>query len=229
MTTQFKFRLFILLPILLLSIDTFARAGGGGGGGGKGGGVIGLILWGIYTLVVSIILFFKVGKSKKITRMSAAQDSFWNFDQMRDHAKQVFFKMQEAWMNRDIDSVKHIITPRLYEDYKTQLETMKSIGEKNILSGIYVSNVKIIGCEDYLDNSYDSYIAHIKGDMLDYTINEQTKEVIKNQEKENERFTDTYHFIRKDNQWLLDHIDNKVSIWDLINTRNYHEEQISNR
>lgn len=224
MTTQFKFRLFILLPILLLSIDTFARAGGGGGG--KGGGVIGLILWGIYTLVVSVILFFKVGKSKKITHISAAQDSFWNFEQMRDHAKNVFFDMQEAWMNRDIDSVKDLITPRLYNDYKKQLERMKSHHEKNILSGIHVSNVKIIGCEDYLDNSNDCYVAHIKGNMLDYTINERTNQIIRNEDKEDQRFTDTYHFIRKDNQWLLNHIDNEVSIWDVIKTKNYHEEMI---
>lgn len=178
MTTKFKFRLLALLPVLVISLDTFARAGGGGGKGG--GGIIGLIVWGIYTLIISIILFFKVGKSRRVIKKSAEQDSFWNFDQMRDNAKKVFFKMQDAWMDRNIESVKDIITSRLYDDYKTQLELMKKNSEKNILSGINVTDVRIIGCEDYLDNSHDSYIAHIKGEMLDYTIDERTRRIIKN-------------------------------------------------
>lgn len=222
MTTKFKFRLLALLPVLVISLDIFARAGGGGGK--SGGGIIGLIVWGIYTLIISIILFFKVGKSRRVIKKSAEQDSFWNFDQMRDNAKKVFFKMQDAWMDRNIESVKDIITSRLYDDYKTQLELMKKNSEKNILSGINVTDVRIIGCEDYLDNSHDSYIAHIKGEMLDYTIDERTRRIIKNPDKKAESFTDTYHFVRKDNKWLLDNIDNKVSIWDVIRTRNYHEE-----
>ena len=205
----------------LIHYDLFARAGGGGGKGG--GNILGLLLWGIYTLIISIILFFKVRKSKKIIAIDSQYDSFWNFEQMRNNGKEVFFKMQEAWMQQDIDMVKDIITQRLYEDYKTQLEVMKNAGEKNILSDINVSNVRIIGCEDYLDNSHDSYIAHIKGDIIDYTINEQTNEVIKNAKKESENFADIYHFKRKDNKWLLDHIDNKVHIWDVIRTKNYHE------
>jgi hypothetical protein len=222
MTSTFKFRLLALLPLLVISIETFARAGGGGGKGG--GSIVGLILWGLYTLIISVILFFKVGKSRKIINKSADHDSFWNFEQMRNNAKSVFFKMQDAWMEREIEKVKDIITPQLYEEYKTQLELMKKNNEKNILSGINVTNVRIIGCEDYMDDSQDSYIAHIKGEMIDYTINEKTRQIIKNPDKKEEKFTDTYHFIRKGNKWLLDNIDNKVSIWDVIRTRNYHEE-----
>ncbi|WP_047450945.1 Tim44 domain-containing protein [Alistipes sp. ZOR0009] len=222
MTTKLKFRLLALLPVLVISVDAFARAGGGGGKGS--GGIIGLIIWGVYTLIISVILFFKVGKSRKVIKESAQQDSFWNFEQMRDNAKKVFFRMQDAWMERNIEKVKDIVTPSLYEDYSLQLELMKRNGEKNIVSGIFVSDVRIIGCEDYLDNSQDAYVAHIKGELLDYTVDEKSGSITKNPKKERESFTDTYHFIRKDNKWLLDSIDNKVSIWDVLKARNYHEE-----
>jgi predicted lipid-binding transport protein (Tim44 family) len=204
-------------------MDAFARAGGGGGKGG-GGGIIGLIVWGIYTLIVSIILFFKVGKSRQVVAQSTANDSFWNFESMKDNAKKVFFRMQDAWMDRNVEAVRDIITPSLYNDYKIQLDLMKKNGERNLLSAIEIKNIRIIGCEDYLDNSRDSYIAHIKGEMLDYTIDERTRSIIRNEEKKTESFTDTYHFIRVGNKWMLNHIDNEVSIWDVIRTRNYHEK-----
>lgn len=224
MKRKIEFRLFILLPLFFLCADTFARAGGGGGEGG-GGTAIGLIAWGIYTVIISGILFHKVIRSKKVIAESSKEDLFWDFNKMRSNARKVFFRMQDAWTDRKIASVKDIITPGLYEDYKTQLNLMKKKGEKNILSGINVTDIRIIGCEDYLDDSHDIYVAHIKGEMLDYTIDEKTGRIIKNADQKLERFTDTYHFIRKDKKWLLDYIDNKVSIWDVIRTRNYHQEE----
>ncbi|HNZ71397.1 MAG TPA: Tim44-like domain-containing protein [Prolixibacteraceae bacterium] len=226
MNTRITNRLLVALPLIFFSLDVFARAGGGGGSGSSGGGkgnLIALILVGIYSFIVTVALYIKVDKSRTVIENGEINGSFWNFEQMRDHSKRVFLKMQHAWMNRDINRVKDLISPRLYEDLKAHLEFMTENGEKNILSGIDIKSIKIIGCEDYLDNNQDSFIAHIKGSMLDYTINEKTSQVIKNADKSVETFTDTYHFIRTDNQWLLDYIDNHVSIWDIIKTRNYYE------
>ena len=221
MRNQLKFILPVLLPILFLSSDVFARAGGGSGGGS--GSIIGLILAGIYSLIVSAILVFKVNKNKKVMEKNISEDSFWNFEAMRLNAEKVFYRMQDAWMDRKIDKVKDIITEKLHDDYKIKLDAMLAKRQKNLLSDINVSDIRIIGCEDYLDNSHDTYIAYIKGKMIDCMLDERTRELIDNDERKSEAFSDTYHFIRKDNKWLLDHIDNKVTIWDLIRTRNYHE------
>lgn len=216
----------LFLPLFILTLDALARAGGGGGGGsssGKGGplNLISLIVAVVYSIVVSYLLYLKVEKSKNVVRRISAQDSFWNYAEMRQHARTVFFKMQAAWRKRDIDMVHDIITPRLYSDYKVQLENMIRAGQINILSGIYIQKVRIIGCEDYRDDKFDRYVAYISGEMLDYTIDEKTKTIVQNEAKKVGRFVDTYHFVRNNDQWILDYIDNDVTLFDIVRTQNF--------
>jgi hypothetical protein len=223
MRHNFKFKLLILLPLLLISVETFARAGGGGGNGR--GTIIGLIIGGIYTLIISVILFVKQRQSQKVLERCSTSDLLWDMNEMKDVASNIFFMMQDAWMSRNLVTVKELITPRLYDDYKIQLDLMLKNREQNILSNIHISKIHIIGCEDYLNDSQDSFVAYIKGSILDYTINEKSGEIIKNSKKENERFADTYHFIRKDDMWLLNQIDNDISIFEVLKTKNFHENQ----
>lgn len=214
----------LFLPLFILTLDALARAGGGGGSSsGKGGplNLISLIVAVVYSIVVSYLLYLKVEKSKNVVRRIAAQDSFWNYAEMRQHARTVFFKMQAAWRKRDIDMVHDIITPRLYGDYKVQLENMIRAGQINILSGINIQKVRIIGCEDYRDDKFDRYVAYISGEMLDYTIDEKTKTIVQNEAKKVGRFVDTYHFVRNNDQWILDYIDNDVTLFDIVRTKNF--------
>lgn len=84
--------------------------------------------------------------------------------------------------------------------------------------------MKIISCEDFNDDSKDSFIAYIKGTIVDYTISEKTGQIIKNPEREEEKFKDTFHFVRKGNKWLLNYIDNDITIIELIAAKNYREK-----
>ncbi|HEV2833332.1 MAG TPA: hypothetical protein VGW31_15235, partial [Hanamia sp.] len=122
-----------ILTILLVTTDIYARAGGGGGSGKGGGGIIALIIWGIYTAIITIILFIKTSKSDYILRWAFKQDKIWDSNKMKALSKSMFFKMQQAWMNRNIDTVKEFITDGLYVDYKQQLDIMLTNQEKNIL------------------------------------------------------------------------------------------------
>jgi len=225
MKNLLKTRSLLLLPVLLISADMLARAGGGGSIGGGGGNfkLIGFIITIIYSIVISIVLFVKIKKSPEAVEQVSEKDFSWDYDELRHHAKKIFLKMQDAWMCRNIDAVKEIITENLYADYKVQLDEMKKNNEMNVLSSIEVKKIRIIGCEDYMEDSHDRFIAHIQGEMIDYTINEVTGDIIDNSTMETEDFTDTYHFIRKDKEWVLDYIDNFVTNFDVIRTKNYQE------
>ncbi|HEY6913587.1 MAG TPA: Tim44-like domain-containing protein [Paludibacter sp.] len=229
MKNLLKIRLLLLLPVLLISVDMFARAGGGGSIGGGGGNfkLIGFIITIIYSIVISIVLFIKIKKSPETVDQVSENDLSWDYDELRHHAKKTFLKMQDAWMFRNIDAVKEIITENLYDDYKVQLEEMKKNNEMNVLSSIEVKKIRIIGCEDYMEDSHDRFIAHIHGEMIDYTIDEVTGDVIDNSTMETQDFTDTYHFIRKDKEWVLDYIDNFVTNFDVIRTKNHQEHKNS--
>jgi hypothetical protein len=218
-------KLIAFLPLLLISVNLFAHAGGDGTVGDSGGSfkLIGFIITIIYSIIISIVLLYKVKKSRELADQASESDFSWNYDELRYQAKKTFLKMQDAWMCRNVDVVKEIITESLYADYKTQLEEMKKTKKMNVLCQIEVKKIWIIGCEDYLENSHDRFIAHIHGEMINYTIDEVTGNIIDNSLKKIENFTDTYHFIRKNKEWVLDYIDNFVTIFDVIRTKNYQD------
>jgi len=227
----------------------FARAGGGSGGGSGGGGfhgsgysgyghngyhggggnysIIMVLLLVILLIICSIIpalLKLKSHFAAKIITHASNKDSFWNAGQLEKHAKSTFYKMQYAWMNRNMAEVKNRVTKELYSNYSVQLNQMKKRHEKNMLCNIKITETQIIGCEDFQDNSKDRYIAYIKGTMLDYLINERSNIIVQNPEKVIGGFTDTYHFVRNNNTWLLEKINNTVTMQDLIETKNFTEK-----
>lgn len=161
--------------------------------------------------------------SKRFLTRISQSDAFWNLDDMKLHAEKTFYEMQEAWENRDIDKEKKSISVEFYEKYRLELENMKERNEKNIIRDINLEEIKIIGCEDYKDDCKDKFTAYLSGTILDYTILETTGEVIKNREKTREKFSDTYHFIRNKNKWILDNIDNSVSLKDIVLAKNFKE------
>lgn len=249
MKFKFLFRILLLVALLLLLNDVFARAGGGGGGGGGGGAssgggygfhgytgshngyhnvngnyafmmVILLVALLLIASIIPLLLKLKSHVAAKIITRASNKDSFWDAAQLEKHAKSTFHKMQYAWMKRNMAEVKSKVTEDLYANYMTLLSEMKKRREKNMLSHIKIHTIQIIGCEDFKDDSKDRYVAYIKGSMLDYTINERSNEIIQNPDRVIATFSDTYHFVRSSNIWLLEKINNTVRVQDIIETEN---------
>ncbi len=247
-TKKYLLTLLIFCIIILLSGYALARAGGGGGGSGGGGGmgshshsggssyssgsgnsnlspiILILIIVSLSTLITTIILFLKVKKSQQIINQAKAKDPFWDHDYMKKISEEYFHIMQKCWMQRDLSEVKNHISKSLYENYSYQLNHMKEIGEINIIENIFIEDIKIISCEDFHNNAKDSFIAYIKGTIVDYKIYDKSQYIKNNPLKSAENFIDTYHFIRKGNSWILNYIDNDVSLNDLITSKNYKED-----
>ena len=170
-------------------------------------------------------MVFKSQQANRILKkISGNKDALWDKEFMEDHAKQTFLAMQLAWEKRNLKHMKKSMTPELYSRMKDTLNSMILNKTINVIVPIEIKDVRIIGCEDYKDDSKDRYIAYIKGTIIDYTIDETTGIIIKNDHKSYETFKDTYHFVRINYSWVLEEIDNLVTIWDVINTRNYKEE-----
>ena len=250
MKFKLLFRLLLLIALILLLNDAFARAGGGGGGGGSGGGGHGysgyghnrsyshsstdgtypmmMILLVVVILIIGCIvpalLKLKSHFSTKIITHASNKDSFWDADQLKHHAEKTFRRMQRAWQERNTELVKSHVTAELYTEYKIVLNQMKKRHEKSMLSNINFTETRIIGCEDFKDDSKDRYTAYIKGTLLDYTIDERFDTIIKNQQKTIEHFIDTYHFVRINNDWILEKIDNTVTVQDIFEVKNYIEK-----
>lgn len=86
-----------------------------------------------------------------------------------------------------------------------QLDYYKSINKKNVLEKIELNSVDIISARDYENDSKDTFKASIVGSMIDYDLNLKTGRKIGNNWY-SESFSETWTFMRRDNNWLLDEI-----------------------
>jgi len=216
---------FILLVILTLSIDfIFARAGGGGGSGGAGGGILMTILAFIlapfllvYAVIVSIMLERKRNKAKHLLKQLESEDPLWNHRRMSARIEETFLKVQKAWTERDQNLAKDCMSERIYIKHKMQTDEMLVNGRKNVLAKVNLKEAMIISVSDYKDDSKDSFSAHIKGSMIDYDIDDKTSAVLSGDNSKIESFKEIWHFIRAGNKWVLDEIDQDVTIGDIRN------------
>ena len=93
-----------------------------------------------------------------------------------------------------------------------------------MLENINLLSVMVTSVEDYADNSRDTFSAVIKGRMTDYHINEKNKSVFRGDPNKTENFEEIWRYIRVNNAWLLDEIDQSVGSDDLKYARAYTEK-----
>lgn len=225
------FRVIFSLILSGIVFYTFGRAGSGGGGhssGGHSGGGSGygsrgnhgygsiwsLVFYSIAfllcTLIATIYNHEKKEANKKKTRkiIDSSNDKFWQYDLLCDLTERMFLTIQDAWMERSLDSVSTIVTGNFYYKHIEILNEMIFNNQKNIIEDITISSIEILGCQDYLDDDLDNFTALIKGKLVDYIIDTNTNEILKNNSKRSESFTDLFIFTRSEGQWLLNDIIN---------------------
>lgn len=196
--------------------SAMARAGGGGGGG-KGGILVWLLLPFFYIayLIRSKWVKKKNEEAKDIMLQAAMKDHSWNYDEIIKRVEEIFFKVQYAWMERDQDIAKDFISSRLYEKHKLQTDQMIKQHRKNVLENINIIEAAIVEAKDYPDDKEDSIWVYIEGSMIDYTIDDRSMKVISGKENEIESFEELWKMVKSENGWVLDYIDQKVSMSDL--------------
>lgn len=219
---KYNFIKLIGLLILTLAVEfTFARAGGGGGSAGSGGiltTILAFILAPfllIYGAIVSVMLERKRNKAKRLLKQLESEDPLWNHRRMKARIEEVFFKVQNAWMERNQDLAKDCMSERIYTKHKMQTDEMLKNGRKNILAKVNLKEAMIISVADYEDDKKDTFSAHIKGSMIDYDVDDKTANVLSGDKTKIETFREIWHFIRLENKWVLDEIDQDVTMGEI--------------
>lgn len=212
---------FFLFSLLFLStISAYARAGGGGGGSGSVyGRGLGVLLALINLALITFFVYRKNKRARQLISQLGTKDAIWNYEQMIDYAQEVFVKMQNAWMERNMELVKDIVTERLYQDYQKKLDWQKVKHEQNIIEDIEIKRTEIIGMEDHAGKDKDRFTIYIKGKLVDYTISDKTGKIYTNKAKGKTDFVDLYYFLRQEEKWLLDRIENDVSLGKILKAK----------
>lgn len=132
-----------------------------------------------------------------------------NFDEGRfkDNVMDIFFKIQGAWMNRDLSSAKKLFTEEMNDIFQVDIDKLVKEKQFNRLENIAVRKVDIT--EAWQEAGQDFITALIYANLLDYTTDELTGQVVSGSKIEPVKFEEFWTFTRPvgGNSWRLSAIN----------------------
>lgn len=134
-----------------------------------------------------------------------------SFDEKRfnDNVMDMFFKIQGAFMNRDLSSAAGVLTDEMRELLQRDVDTLKRDKKINRLENIAVRSVEI--SEAWQESGKDFITAMVYANLLDYTTDDSTGAVLSGSKTEPVKFEEYWTFTRPvgNNQWKLCAINQK--------------------
>jgi len=112
----------------------------------------------------------------------------------KDMAQDVFFKIQGAWMRQDVARLKDLATPEMGEILANDVQEMKAQGQINKLENIAVRQVEI--SEAWQEQGQDFITVGFLANLLDYTVDASTNQVIAGSDSEPVKFEEYWTFVR---------------------------------
>jgi predicted lipid-binding transport protein (Tim44 family) len=207
----------------------FGGSDWGGGGGGVGPLEI-LIIAGIGFMIYRMMKRRKEGSGSSSrgglfggnlfggnSRNSNDQESDLSSIKMSDHSfdenrfkdtvMDIFFKIQAAWMNRDLSPVKSLLTSEVKSIIQNDIDALIRSKKINRLENIAVRNVEI--SEAWQESGQDYITTLIYANILDYTISEEDGTVVSGSKTDPAKFEEFWTFTRPSasNQWMLSAIN----------------------
>ena len=160
-------------------------------------------------------------KAQKNLELAQMNDFTWNESEFKEIVRKVFFLYQDAWMNKDLDSLGEYLSTDYLERAKRDMADILN-GNKNIIKNPKISSLNIISVKDADGKEWDMFVMEVNAAMIDYMISESTGEFIestlsrdKNEsdasyharaKRQKEEFTEFWTFIRIDGKWQLNDI-----------------------
>ena len=185
------------------SSSSYSSSGGDGSGGGftifkdNGNGKLELDLDGCFTLIIFIICIalicvitnklinrylnkLKVKKqeeNEKIENEIKKLIPNFNKDKFLNDGFKIYYDVQIAWMNFELNKIKDKITDEMYSMYETQLETLRTKNQQNLLLDINLESCSLKGVT--YQNGTITISTTYSVSMYDYIANKTNGEVIR--------------------------------------------------
>lgn len=133
-------------------------------------------------------------------------DRDFNVPYFLEVASDVFFQVQAGWMRRDVDSYKHLLGEQLAAEYEEHFREMRRDGRINKLESIAIRKVDVVNCGS--DGQEDFVTVLFTANMLDYTIDENSNQVLSGSDTIPVKFAEEWSWARPTgtDNWLLEGI-----------------------
>jgi predicted lipid-binding transport protein (Tim44 family) len=133
------------------------------------------------------------------------------FDENRfnDMVMDIFFRIQGAWMNRDLSPVSGLLTDEMRRIFQEDLDRLLRDRQINRLENIAVRNVDI--SEAWQESGQEYITTLIYANLLDYTTDDASGAVVSGSKTEPVKFEEYWTFTRPigANPWRLSAIAQK--------------------
>ena len=137
-------------------------------------------------------------------------DPRFDEQKFKDQCMDNFFSIQGAWANRDLAAIRNLLTDEMYRILQGDADDLKKKKQINRLENIAVRTVEPV--EAWQEAGNDFITVRFYANLLDYTTDETTGEVVSGSKATPVKFEEFWTFTRPvgNNPWQLSAI-NQVS------------------
>lgn len=130
----------------------------------------------------------------------------FNTNEFLTNGYNVFVRIEEAWMNFDLEKVRDCITDEMLNMYESQLTSMEMKGEQNIMKGFKLLNSAIT--EAKKQNNILEIKTKYDVEFYDYIIDKNTNKVVRGDSNRKIRMLYEFTFIKDIENVKLDKCPN---------------------
>ncbi len=136
-------------------------------------------------------------------------DASFSEERFCDRVMDDFFKIQGAWMNRDLAPISGLLTEEMRRIFQEDIDRLLREKRVNRLENIAVRNVEIV--EAWQESGQDYITTLIYANLLDYTTDDATGQVVSGSKSDPVKFEEYWTFTRPvgGGSWRLSAIDQK--------------------
>ncbi len=131
------------------------------------------------------------------------------FDEVgfKEWCSDTFFRIQAAWMHRDLEKVRPLLTEEMREAFGKQIEEVRGKRQINRLENIAVRSVELT--EAWQEQGLDYITVRFLANLLDYTVDEASGNVVSGSDSDPVKFEEFWTWVRPvgPNPWRLSAIN----------------------
>ncbi len=115
-------------------------------------------------------------RTAQITEILKKNDVNFTANDFIAYVKKVYIDIQDAWCKRDLEPVRAVLHPNLYEQTKKQIQKKIDAKVINYLERITVNTAYLSGFRR--DDDYEYLTVYLTAQMIDYQVHEETGQVL---------------------------------------------------
>ncbi len=115
-------------------------------------------------------------RTDEIMKLMLEKDENFTANDFISYVKRVYVDIQDAWSRRDLEPVRAVLHPNLYQQTQRQIQKKIEDGVVNHLERIAVNTAYLSGYRR--DDDYEYMIVYLSAQMIDYQVKESTGQLL---------------------------------------------------